>query len=461
LQLREWKSKVRNHQLDLETLKVPLLDFHSGRGSVLIVTMWIVLVLAGLVLVFSRSMRVEAIATANHISSSQADAIAQGAVQFIRARLNEEDETLKLEGETPYEMIPVGEGYFWLLRPNLEDHRAYYYGIRDEAAKVNLNSATEEMLLKLPEMTSELAAAIIDWRDSDSDVEPGGAETEYYLLLDEPYNCKNSDFETVEEVLFCKRASHEFLYGEDMNRNGVLDDNENDGDESEPYDNQDGNLDRGFFDYVTVYSKEPNVSADGADRFNVKTARYLEVMNFLRENFSEQRISALTIIPTARYDNIIDFYFQSGLTPDEFKQIEDKITSEEGDELVGLININTASREVLMCLPELTEADVAALMDKRVSSETDTDSIVWITDVLDETKCIAIGEHITARSFQYSADIISVSGDGRAYRRYKAVFDTQDGEFNTLYWRSYTPLGWPLDPEIITTLRAGGSLDRF
>ncbi len=31
-------------------------------------------------------------------------------------------------------------------------------------------------------MTAELAASIIDWRDEDSDVTTGGAESEYYLL---------------------------------------------------------------------------------------------------------------------------------------------------------------------------------------------------------------------------------------------------------------------------------------
>ena len=41
-------------------------------------------------------------------------------------------------------------------------------------------------------MTSELAASIIDWRDEDSEISTGGAEDEYYLLLSEPYNCKNS-----------------------------------------------------------------------------------------------------------------------------------------------------------------------------------------------------------------------------------------------------------------------------
>ena len=162
--------------------------FRKGEnGSVLIVTIWIVLVLAGLVLVFSRSMRVEAIASANQLSSLKADEIAMGAVTFIRTRLNEDDITLRLEGETPYEAIQMGDGYFWLLRPNYTDDRSYYYGIRDEAAKINLNNATYEMLLKLPNMTSELAASIIDWRDADSDLTQGGAEDEYYLLLDEPY----------------------------------------------------------------------------------------------------------------------------------------------------------------------------------------------------------------------------------------------------------------------------------
>ena len=245
-----------------------------------------------------------------------------------------------------------------------------------------------------------------------------------------------------------------------MNRNGVLDENENDGDESEPYDNQDGNLDRGFFDYVTVYSKEPNVNADGQERTNINEGNLNE---FLSEYFPADTVQnvRMSIGPRARFDNIMDFYIRSGLTPDEFKEIEGKITTDPAEELVGLINVNTASREVLMCLPELTEADVAALMDKRASSETDTDSIVWITEVLDQQKAIEIGGLITTGSFQYSADIISVSGDGRAYRRYKAVFDTRDGEFDILYWRSFTPLGWPLDPEIIATLRAGGSLDRF
>ena len=114
-------------------------------------------------------------------------------------------------------------------------------------------------------MTAELAASIIDWRDEDSEISPGGAEDEYYLLLSEPYNCKNSELETVDEILLIKGASEELLYGEDTNLNGILDDNENDGDLSDPDDNRNGRLDTGFYDYVTVYSVEENVDSEGGE----------------------------------------------------------------------------------------------------------------------------------------------------------------------------------------------------
>ena len=78
------------------------------------------------------------------------------------------------------------------------------------------------MLLKLPDMTTELAASIVDWRDGDSEVSPGGAESEYYLLLSDPYYCKNGPFETIEEFLLIKGASSELLFGEVCDPNRLI-----------------------------------------------------------------------------------------------------------------------------------------------------------------------------------------------------------------------------------------------
>ena len=433
----------------------------NENGSVLIVTIWIVLVLAGLVLVFSRSMRVEAIASANQLSSLKADEIAIGAVSFIRTRLNEDDITLRLEGETPYEAIQVGDGYFWLLRPNYTDDRSYYYGIRDEAAKINLNNATYEMLLKLPNMTSELAASVIDWRDADSDLTQGGAEDEYYLLLDEPYYCKNSPLESVEEVLLLKGASKELLYGEDMNRNGFLDPNENDADTGEPSDNYNGKLDRGFYEYVTVYSIESNVDNSGERRININNSSGMELSDLLRDVIKDEFKLAeiMTSLRFSNYESVLDFYIKSGLTEEQFKQIEDKLTTSSQENIQGLININTSPKEVLMCLPGLDESDVDALIDKRNSSDIDKNSLTWVAELLPQ-KAGAIGAFLTTRSFRYSTDIISLSGDGRSYQRYRMIADTRDNNFKTLYWKSLKNLGWPLDDQIINKLRSGKSLEK-
>ena len=435
---------------------------HRTDGTVLIVTIWVVLVLAGLALVFARSMRVAAIVSANHIASLEAECIADGACDYIRARLasDEEEEATSSTDDDTYRALQVGVGYFWVLHSNLEDEDDYAYGLTDESGKINLNSASEEMLLNLPGMTAELAASIIDWRDEDSEVSTGGAEDEYYLLQSEPYNCKNGSLQTVEEILLIKGASEELLYGEDTNLNGILDDHENDGDLSEPSDNRDGRLDTGFYDYVTVYSVEANTDSEGNARINVsdsssrsdfqtalqdvvKEDRALEIMNMMSTNPS--------------YDNILDFYFQVGLTSEEFASLADKLTTSDEEMLPGLVNVNTASKEVLLCLPGLEESDAEALLSYRERNGQQT-SLAWVVDVLDQDKAVAVGSYITARSSQYSADLVCLAGNGRAYKRYKAVFDVQSGAPRLVYWKSMTSFGWPLDREIVATLRQGEPL---
>lgn len=429
---------------------------YDERGSVLIVTIWVVLVLTGLTLVFCRAMRVEAIASANHISSLKAEEIAKGAIPFIKARLTQTDMTLKLDGETPYTAISVGEGYFWLLRPNPGDTQSYNFGIQDEAAKINLNTATYDTLIKLPDMTAELAASITAWR-SPAGLNPyGGAESEYYLLLDNPYYCKNSFLETVEETLLIKGASKQILFGGDVNYNGVFDSIE------KTAGNTYGAFDRGFYDYVTVNSVEPNTDSAGAQRINVTATsmqdrqqllRLIQGVNsaFDRQSFNQFR----------SFKNVLDFYAKAqgfGLTPDQFKQIEDKLSSSSGTTVTGLINVITAPKEVLMCLPGIEEADADALINKREADGIDTSSITWVYEALGATKAAAIGSYITIHSYQYSADIVAVSKDGRAFARYKMIVDARDNQFKIVYWKSLKHLGWPLDPEILTKLRAGESI---
>jgi type II secretory pathway component PulK len=427
---------------------------------VLIVTMWIVLVLAGLVLVFAQTARVEAVASANREAALRADAVARGALQYVLAALDGSDGGAGALEELDWEARPVGQGFFWLLRPNLEDDGQHYFGLIPESSRINLNSASSDMLLKLPGMTAELADAVVDWRDPDADVSPSGAESEYYLLRDEPYLCKDAPLEAPEEVLLLRGASRELLYGEDTNRNGVLDYSENDAAETPPDDNRNGSLERGFLDYVTVHSTEPNVSADGGERVNVNEPAGDALAEVLREVVAGDRV--FTILQNSRrgrpYANVLDYYFRSGLTFEEFAAVADRLTTTDQDELAGLVNVNAAPREVLLCLPELNESDVDALLSRRADADTDLSSIAWVADALPREKAAAVGGDITTRSYQFAADIVAVSGDGRAYRRCRAVIDAMESPPRVLRWQDLTHLGWPLDPGVPTALRHGDTI---
>ncbi|MGD2107804.1 MAG: type II secretion system protein GspK [Phycisphaerae bacterium] len=147
-----------------------------------------------------------------------------------------------------------------------DDEERIRIGITDEAAKLNLNTATEHQLqilvrVAVGEDTEEInpqdiVDAILDWRDKDGNPrrEDAGTEGDYYRRLPQPYRVKNGDFDTVEELLLVKGVTGQILYGEDFDRNGLLTPNE------------DGVLNRGLYPYLTVLSQESNVSNNNRER---------------------------------------------------------------------------------------------------------------------------------------------------------------------------------------------------
>ena len=152
------------------------------------------------------------------------------------------------------------------------------FGLTDESGKLNLNhlleyeldeTETREMLMYLPDMTEDLADAILDWLDEDDDPREYGVESEYYLSLVPPYEPTNGPLKSLDELLLVAGVTPELLYGEDTNRNGLLDASEDDGDASPPGDDADGMLLLGWNAYLTVHGRESNLRSDGTERIHV------------------------------------------------------------------------------------------------------------------------------------------------------------------------------------------------
>ena len=424
-----------------------------ANGSVFILTLAILLVLTSMALVLSRTMRVEAASTANHVSQLQAESIAQGAIAYLKITLADHDGSVPDEDTILSQAVPVGDGYYWLLKPNYEDATSHNFGLIDEQGKLNINTAELEDIAGLPNMTQELAAGIVDWRDDNEEAESGGAETAYYASLVPAYRAKNDLFESVEELQLVKDMTPAVLYGEDVNRNGKLDENENDADESLPQDNRDSLLDYGLAAFVTVYSSQQVLDADGQTRVNVNAGN--QFIAVLQEAVASSRIEQV-IIDTRRnrpFENLIDYYYRVGLQESEFEKIVDKLTVGT-DRAKGQVNLNTAPKQVLAALPGLTDSDVQNIVERQKSDEP-FETILDVIKLLSRDKAIAIGGSVSTKSYRYSADIVATDAKGRGFKRLLVVFDTQTSPVRVLYIRDLTSLGWPLDPVILSDLRAG------
>jgi hypothetical protein len=160
-----------------------------------------------------------------------------------------------------------------------------------------------------------------------------------------------------------------------------------------------------------------------------------------------------------QFRNLLDFYFRTALTIDEFRTIADQLTTSSQGAQKGLINVRTAPQEVLACLPGLADSDVSTLVAKRSEAGTDANNVAWVAQALTREKAVAVGSYITTQSYQFSADIVSVTGNGRAFRRCRIVVDAQSSPPKVIYRQDLTHLGWPLAPDILAGLRAGVSLD--
>lgn len=429
----------------------------TQKGSVLIIVMWIAMGLVSLALIFSKTVMLEFRASENTVAASQADMAILGAEQYAKTLLR----TYATNGVLPEpddyenEAVPLGQASFWFLnRPDSDGNSLLpSFGLIDESGKLNINTATYEMLQALPLMTDELAASIIDWRDTDEEAsEGGGAESDYYLRLNLSYPSKNGPFESIEELFMVMSATEDILYGEDTNRNGILDENENDGALSPPWDDRNGRLDRGILDFITVFSHSSTAEAGNTNLINVVATGGTELADLLNETFGEDRGGEIVgSINATSPGSLLEFFIRSRMTEEEFDRVSFQLTafSEDDEEVRTQVNVNTAPVEVLQCIPGIGTEHAASLVAARRGKAQTPQSVAWVAEVLPEENAIQAGPYLTARSNTFSADVVATGRLGKGYRRVFMVFERVEDEISVVYRRDLSRLGFALGSDVM------------
>lgn len=191
--------------------------FRQQRGSLSITSLWI-LALLTLVGVSLAEKVVQGLRLDSYIwQASEARWLARAGVHHALAILRLDAVT---DAKPPYDAlvepwahrpelfqnIACGKGIFeiFYIDHNAPSGETIRYGIIDENRKININRVPREILIRLPEMTPQKVAALLDWRDRDDQPREFGAENSFYQSLDTPYPCKNGELDYLEEITLIK-----------------------------------------------------------------------------------------------------------------------------------------------------------------------------------------------------------------------------------------------------------------
>ncbi|MFH1747568.1 MAG: hypothetical protein ABIG44_11045 [Planctomycetota bacterium] len=385
----------------------------------------------------------------------------------------------------------VGDSF---VEPSDAESRSMRFGITPEGSRLHLNVAEEEQIGRLltpllfdlqVENTEELINALLDWRDEDDETRDGGAESEYYNTLEPPYNAKNAPFDSVEELMLVKGFNAAVLYGEDTNRNGILDPNEDDGEESFPYyDNMDGVLNRGIAPFLTIWTREPDTALDNRARINLTQDTAL-VQAQIEDTFTEEELEicegAVNYIlqqkqqgfnfaqlgsPAELYQGIDALSEEeragggalanSPITLEELPYVMNRFSIRTAEQLQegtpGLININTAPLRVLELIPGLTDETVTNLVEMRPQQDsTALRTTAWpmTSGAVDIATFHAMAPYITTKSYQFHVEVLGYADHVKVSRRYEWIVEMAGPLAQVRYWRDLSSLGfaWPIDDE--------------
>jgi DNA uptake protein ComE-like DNA-binding protein len=361
---------------------VPAIRRHGRRAFATVLALWVValavVVIAG---VQATGFR-QSVAGREAMARARAHWAARGGVEMMIARLAYNTETpdqydaFRVVDDMAAAATGELDGARYIIAHTAPDGRTLP-GPLDAHSRFNINMMTAADLMLLPGMTEDVADAVLDWIDEDDDVRPFGAEIGQYLSLPFPYEPRNAPIRSPMEVELIYGVLPEFVRGQDLNLNNLLDPEEDSG----------GRFDAGWSGIVTPYSLGGGLTASGQERVDLALATPQE----LAQRFAVEPDQAEVMIAHAAQPDadMTDFLTRSltqmlrdqnpgvpsrqlpsirALTDEQLGLLLDEAgigLAEPAGPPPGRINLNTVPREVLEYIDGLDPAVADVLIFER------------------------------------------------------------------------------------------------
>lgn len=503
---------------------------HQRRGTLLIIVMVTIVVLALSAYTFTALMQTEEEAARLVTRQLQSKCLADSGMDFARLFLSNNEATIREKGgrwNNPdyFQAIPVAVsttdanmvGYFSIATSSLDDEgspEGQRFGLIDESSKLNLNilpfaeamlsmqgGDVRDLLMALPDMTEEIADAILDWIDADDEIRDYGTESSYYQGLSPGYSAKNGPMDSLDELLLVNGVTPQLLFGLDTNRNGILDPEES---ASGNVSSTEAEMHLGWANYLTLYSTESNLTSEGLPRVNINADDLEQLYDDLKASFNDEWANFIIYYRCSSEEPSIEtpsetaVIMNAALLPPDFEVLESKrkfnsvvdlvfayvdtsefdtenlssfaaspiqlmnmgftmptlmasLTTFEGATIPGRINIMQAPRVVLMGIPGLDEDIVERIISMRGTdfelddpdgADMNRKYPTWllVEGIVDLPTMKNLMAYICTGGAVFRAEIVGYFADGVGTSRAEVVFDTTVPVPRLITWRNKSHL---------------------
>ena len=367
-----------------------------NRASILIGLLWCVALLSVIVVGVLHTAQMDLMTGKNFGDKIQARYLALAGIEKAKALLYKEAQDRSHSGKNhtgtlyddtqDFQEVALGRGTFSVLRRGRDDEGGgVIYGVSDEESRLNLNIADHDALTKIQGLGSDVANSILAWRGQQGS---NVVEAEYYESQRPPYEPRRAAFETVRELLMVRGVTPDLLYGSDSHQNGLLDDQAGGMNEPPKYQDNVAGDDLGWAGILTVDSSVKNVNAAGESRVDIQSAdeNSLATVHGITRNIAHAIVSyrgknnfqgiadLLNVTPPQDGQNAGITQNNSGssgggvIDENLLMEIGDDVTTSDNQTQYGLVNINTASLNVLVCLPGIDRDLAQKIISQRQSS---------------------------------------------------------------------------------------------
>jgi general secretion pathway protein K len=227
---------------------------NNESGIALILVLWVMVLLIALGTEFALSMKTEVNTTRNFKEDAETYYLAKAGMNLAKAEILSDAQFHSRTSEKEFIFGPVVSGNngksntaepntVQTVQPNATPNATaepeleipeppqrtklplgrgfIHYSIHDENGKININTASRDVLIKalaanglpLGSDRDTIVDSILDWIDKDDRHRLNGAESDYYQGLSPAYSAKNGPLDSLEELLKVRGVTPKLFYG--------------------------------------------------------------------------------------------------------------------------------------------------------------------------------------------------------------------------------------------------------